>query len=328
MIEHYLERIAQGGRLEFDEACRLAGETPLPVLVEAADRLRRAVHRNAFDLCSIINARSGRCSENCRFCAQSSFHHTDIETYELVDAGRALDQASENEAQGVHRFSLVTAGREVGDRQLEWFGDIYEQLRAATGLSLCASMGFLTAEKARRLKEFGVSRYHCNLEASRGFFPQVCSTHSWQEKVETLRIAREAGLEICSGGIVGMGETLEQRLELAFELRELGVLSIPLNILTPIPQTPFAALQPLSPEEVLTCVAMFRLINPKAVIRMAGGRMLLGGGQYRCFTSGANGAIVGNYLTTAGNTLVEDLRMLQGLGFTLKAIDQDKENGR
>jgi len=239
-----------------------------------------------------------------------SAHHS------LVDSGKALEQARENEACGVHRYSLVTAGRAVSQRALARFGEIYTRLRAGTGLSLCASMGFLTREKAVQLKGFGVVRYHCNLEASRSFFPQVCSSHSWEDKVETLNIARDAGLEICSGGIIGMAETLRQRLELAFELQELGVLSIPLNILTPIPHTPFADLEPLGLTEILTCVAMFRLINPRAVVRMAGGRMLLGDAQYQCFTSGANGAIVGNYLTTAGNTLQGDLQMLQDLGFS------------
>ncbi len=302
--------------LNFQEALLLAATTPPAALFRAADELRRARFHNSFDLCSIVNARAGKCSENCKFCAQSSAYDTAIETYELVDPGKALEQARENEVWGVHRFSLVTAGRMVSERDLVRFGEIYIQLRAETGLSLCASMGFLTRKKALQLKEFGVVRYHCNLEASRSFFPQVCSSHSWEDKVETLNIAREAGLEICSGGIIGMGETLRQRLELAFELQSLGVLSIPLNILTPIPHTPFADLEPLSLEEILTCVAMFRLINPRAVVRMAGGRLLLGHEQYQCFTSGANGAIVGNYLTTVGNSLQEDLRMLEGLGFS------------
>ena len=316
MIEKYLERLLQGYPLEFDEACALATSAPLVALVQAADQIRRRFHKDSFDLCSIINARSGKCSENCKFCAQSACYDTAIDTYELVDSAKAVAQARENEDHGVRRFSLVTAGRTVSLQQLERFGEIYRQLRQGTGMALCASMGFLTADKARRLKGFGVVRYHCNLEASRSFFPQVCSTHSWDEKVETLRIARDAGLEVCSGGIIGMGETFQQRLELAFELRELGVLSIPLNILTPIPNTPFADLKSLSLDEVLSCVAMFRLINPQAVIRMAGGRMQLAAEQYRCFTSGANGAIVGNYLTTAGNTLEEDLQMLRNLGFS------------
>lgn len=327
MMKKYLERLLQGYNLEYEEAFVLAAATPAPMLFQAADELRRRLHHDSFDLCSIINARSGKCTEDCKFCAQSACYETAIDTYELVDAAKAVAQARENEAHGVRRFSLVTAGRTVSDRQLTGFGEIYRQLQDETGLALCASMGFLTAEKARRLKEMGVARYHCNLEASRSFFPQVCSTHSWQEKVETLKTAREAGLELCSGGIIGMGENLRQRLELAFELRELGVLSIPLNILTPIPNTPFADLKPLSLDEVLTCVAMFRLINPKAVIRMAGGRMLLAEEQYRCFTSGANGAIVGNYLTTVGNTLEEDLQMLRALGFAFNAPG-DQDNGR
>ena len=327
MIEIYLEKLQRGYQLNFEEAWQLAISTPATVLYQSADQLRRQLHHDSFDLCSIINARSGKCSEDCKFCAQSACYETAIETYELVDSRMALEQARENEAHGVRRFSLVTAGRTVSDQQLSRFGDIYQQLQASTGLALCASMGFLTADKARRLREFGVGRYHCNLEASRSFFPQVCSTHSWEEKVATLITAREAGLELCSGGIIGMGESLQQRLELAFELRELGVLSIPLNILTPIPNTPFADLKPLSVDEVLTCVAMFRLINPRAVIRMAGGRILLAAEQYRCFTSGANGAIVGNYLTTTGSTLAEDLQMLRNLGFSFKGHEDEEHGG-
>lgn len=327
MIRIYLDKILQGYQLNFKEAWHLAISTPASVLYQSADQLRRQMHQDSFDLCSIINARSGKCSEDCKFCAQSACYETAVETYELVDSSKALEQARENEAHGVHRFSLVTAGRAVSDQQLTRFGDIYRQLQAGTGLALCASMGFLTADKARRLREFGVGRYHCNLETSRSFFPQVCSTHSWEEKVATLRTAREAGLELCSGGIIGMGESLQQRLELAFELRELEVLSIPLNILTPIPNTPFADLQPISVDEVLTCVAMFRLINPRAVIRMAGGRMLLAAEQYRCFTSGANGAIVGNYLTTTGATLAEDLQMLRDLGFSCNGHEVEQDGG-
>ena len=162
-------------------------------------------------------------------------------------------------------------------------------------------MGLLNRDKARRLKEMGVSRYHCNLEASRGFFPRVCTTHTWERKGRPCSLAREAGLSLCSGGIIGMGETMEDRIDLALELRDLEVDSIPINILTPIAGTPLADLPPLGIEEVLTTVALFRLINPEAVIRMAGGRQQLGADQYRCFTAGANGAMVGNYLTTSGS---------------------------
>jgi biotin synthase len=205
----------------------------------------------------------------------------------------------------------------VTEKSLTEFKKIYSDLQKDTDLSLCASMGFLTMDKALKLKEMGVRRYHCNLETSRSFFPNVCTSHTWDEKVATIRIAQSAGLEVCSGGIIGLGESLEQRLELAFELRELGILSVPLNILNPIKDTPFEHLPPLNVSEVLTCVALFRFILPKAIIRLGGGRNLLGDEQHKCFTSGANGSIVGNYLTTLGNSLEEDLDMFRKLGFDI-----------
>ena len=315
VIEKYKNRILAGHKLEFGEALELATTADSAKLYQAADELRRKLHNNSLDLCSIVNAKSGKCSEDCKFCAQSSHYDVEVVTYDTVDVVKAVTLAQENERHGIQRFSLVTAGRSVSEKNLEEFRGIYQQLQDQTQLSLCASMGFLTPEKAQKLKEMGVSRYHCNLETSRSFFPQVCTSHTWDEKVATIKIAREAGLDICSGGIVGLGESLEQRLELAFELGELAILSIPLNILTPIKETPFADIKPLSVAEVLTCVAMFRFINPLAVIRLAGGRNLLGEEQQRCFTAGANGAIVGNYLTTVGNNLTEDMAMFRELGF-------------
>jgi biotin synthase len=315
VIEKYMNRVLAGHDLEFGEALKLAITADPAELYQAADELRQKLHKNSLDLCSIVNAKSGKCSEDCKFCAQSSHYDVEVATYDVVDVVQAVALAKENEQLGVQRFSLVTAGRTVSEKNLEEFRLIYKRLQEETQLSLCASMGFLTPEKALKLKEMGVTRYHCNLETSRSFFPKVCSSHTWDEKVATIKIARGAGLDVCSGGIIGMGESFEQRLELAFELRELGILSIPLNILTPIKETPFADIKPLSVAEVLTCVAMFRFINPLAVIRLAGGRNLLGGEQKRCFAAGANGAIVGNYLTTVGNSLVEDIEMFRSLGF-------------
>ncbi|MFV0435888.1 MAG: biotin synthase BioB [Desulfopila sp.] len=315
MVKRYLQLVQEGGLLGFDQALELAASARADELFRAADLLRRHFHDDHLGICSIVNARSGKCSEDCKFCAQSAWYDVEVETYESVDHELALQLAKENERHGVQRFSLVTAGRSVSDKDLDSFGELYGRLALDTGLRFCASMGMLTREKAEKLKSFGVSRYHCNLEACREFFPRVCTTHSWQEKVDSIRIAQKVGLEVCSGGIIGIGEGLEHRLALAFELRELGVRSIPLNILTPIANTPFANLPPLSTVEVLTCVAMFRFINPRAVIRLAGGRGLLGEEQYRCFTAGANGAIVGNYLTTTGNGLAEDIQMFRSLGF-------------
>ncbi len=325
MIIKALQQILSGKSLEFDEALALVQQSDPTELFQAADELRRKLHNNRLDLCSIVNAKSGKCSEDCRFCAQSSHYDVEVTSYEIVDREKAVFLAKDNEQYGVQRFSLVTAGRTVAEKNLEEFKRIYQQLRQETNLSFCASMGLLTQNKARQLKDMGVTRYHCNLETARSYFPEVCSTHTWDEKVATIRIAQHVGLEVCSGGIIGMGESLAQRLQLAFELRELNILSIPLNILTPIKDTPFAGLAPLSVGEILTCVAMFRFINPKAIIRLAGGRNLLGDQQHRCFTSGANGSIVGNYLTTIGNSLTEDIAMFRSLGFDLHGDSKGKE---
>jgi biotin synthase len=323
VIKIYLDQVLSGRDLRFEEALELVTKADPTELFQAADELRRKLHNNRLDLCSIVNAKSGKCSEDCKFCAQSAHYDVEVASYDLVDIEKAVFLAKENELHGVRRFSLVTAGRTVAEENLEEFKDLYRQLREETNLSLCASMGFLSREKAQQLKDMGVTRYHCNLETARSYFPEVCSTHTWDEKVATIKIAQDVGLEVCSGGIIGMGESLAQRLELAFELRELGILSIPLNILTPIKDTPFADLKPLSVGEVLTCVAMFRFINPRAIIRLAGGRTLLGDEQHRCFTAGANGSIVGNYLTTVGNSLDEDIAMFRSLGFDLAGKEHE-----
>ena len=315
MIEDFTEKILAGGEISFDDALNIATHVESAKLYQEADKLRRTIHNNTLDLCSIVNAKSGVCSEDCNFCAQSSHSNPEVASYDLVNPAEVITLANEHEVGGVQRFSLVTAGREVSEKSLSEFKKIYKQLQDNSQMSFCASMGFLTFDKAMKLKEMGVSRYHCNLETCRSFFPHVCTSHTWDEKVATIKIAQDAGLEVCSGGIIGLGESFEQRLELAFELRELGILSVPLNILNPIKGTPFENLTPLSVAEILTCVAMFRFILPHSVIRLAGGRNLLGDEQGKCFTSGANGSIVGNYLTTLGNKLEEDIEMFKELGF-------------
>jgi biotin synthase len=326
MIKRCLKIIQQGGQLDFEQASALAEQADLEELCQAAGQLSRILHGNHFDLCSIINARSGKCSEDCRYCAQSSRYNTDIDRYEQIDADTALSQARENDAYGIKRLSLVTAGRSLNPEQIESMGEMYQAMEQETDLLFCASMGFLTQETAAQLVEFGVRRYHCNLETCREFFPSICSTHTWEEKVQTLHIARAAGMDLCSGGIIGMGETLSHRLQLAFELRELQVLSIPINILTPIESTPMAAMKPLSLKDVLRCVAMFRFINPQAIIRIAGGRDRFGDEQYQLFSAGANGAIVGNYLTTAGSGVDCDLKEFEKLDFDLSGTSQERRN--
>ena len=308
--------VLAGNMVDRPVAVRLSEQFEQDELWNAADRVRQHYHGSRFALCSIINAKSGRCSEDCRFCAQSGHHHTNIEEYDIIEKETALKIALDNDEHNVHRISLVTSGRSPSDKTLDGLEKLYSDIGDATMMKLCGSMGLLTKEKAQRLKDMGVVRYHCNLEANRSFFPTVCTTHSWEEKVETLKIAKEAGMSVCSGGIIGMGESMEDRIDLALELRELEVDSIPINILTPIAGTPLADLKPLAIDEVLTTIALFRFIYPQAVIRIAGGRQQLGEDQYRCFMAGANGAMVGNYLTTTGNSIDEDLRNFTVMGFS------------
>ncbi|MBV5316891.1 MAG: biotin synthase BioB [Desulfobulbaceae bacterium] len=309
------QTVLEGGHIDRQTALQLLA-SPRQELYRAADAIRRHFLGNQFDLCSIINAKSGNCTENCRFCAQSARHHTGIDTYTAIAEDEALAQAKDNDDHGVHRLSLVTSGRSLSPATVAELTDLYQQMAATTSLLFCASTGLLDQEIADGLYAAGVRRYHCNLEASRDFFPKVCTTHTWEEKVESLELARQTGMSLCSGGIIGMGEAMADRINMAFELRELAVKSIPINILTAIPGTPLAELTPLTPDEVLTTVALFRFINPEAVIRMAGGRQQLGEEQYQCFTAGANGAIVGNFLTTTGSGIAEDLQHLSAMGFT------------
>lgn len=316
-VQQARDAILAGGQIDRPTALHLLGSTKAD-LWQAADSLRRRFLGDHFDLCSIINAKSGNCTENCRFCAQSARHHTGIDAYQVIAEEEAMAQAKDNDDHGVHRISLVTSGRSLSPETVAELSRLYATMAETTSMLFCASAGLLNEAIATGLYEAGVRRYHCNLEASKNYFPRVCTTHTWEEKVETLHLARKTGMSLCSGGIIGMGETMEDRIDMAFELRELGVKSIPINILTPIAGTPLAELPPLSVDEVLTTVALFRLINPEAVIRMAGGRQQLGADQYRCFSAGANGAIVGNYLTTTGSSIAEDLRQLAALGFTFE----------
>jgi len=322
IIQKTYDQLINGEPVDQETARQLVLCPDQQTLASMADEIRSHFMGDLFHLCSIINARSGNCTENCRFCAQSARYKTGVETYEIIDSVQAMTIARDNDDHGVDRLSLVTSGHSVDEKTLQQFSELYKQIEQETGMECCASMGFLDRDRAEQLTDMDVSRYHCNLEANKKYFPQVCSSHSWQDKVETLEIARAAGMSLCSGGIIGMGESMNDRIDLALELRQLGIKSIPINILTPIPGTPLAELQPLSLQEVLTTIAVFRFINPDVVIRMAGGRQQLGADQYRCFAAGANGAIVGNYLTTTGSSIENDLEQLQGMGFSFKRACQ------
>lgn len=307
--------IIQGRRLtRLDDLTPLL-QAGLEDLCAGADQIRKALRGAGYELCTIINARSGRCGEDCTFCAQSCHHQTQAQEYPFLEVEEIVRQGKRDEAAGVQRYSLVTAGRAVTGPELDQALAAYRRLREETGLGLCASFGFQSVEDFRRLKEAGVTRYHANLETSRRNFPNICTTHSYQDKIDNIRRAKQAGLQICSGGIVGLGETWEDRLELALDLAELEVDSIPLNLLTPIPGTPLEGTPPLSVEEVRRIVAVFRYINPTAWIRMAAGRGRFVDGGAILFRSGANSAITGDMLTTTGTNIAQDLDLMKQGGF-------------
>lgn len=312
-LERFQEKALMGG-VSKEEALLLAG-CGLDALRFAADEIRREVCGNGFDLCSIINGKSGRCPEDCKYCAQSAHYETNMEFYGLLGAEEILAAARENKRRGARRFSIVTSGKRLTAKEVEKLCGIYRRIAAECGIPLCASHGLLAGEQFAMLREAGVERYHCNLESSRAYFPNVCTTHSYDDKITAIRRAQEAGLDVCSGGIIGMGETMEDRIDMALTLRELGVGSVPLNILNPVAGTPFGTLRVISGEEAERTAAVFRFILPGAQIRLAGGRINLHDRGRRMLRSGVNAAISGDMLTTAGITPETDRAMVRECGF-------------
>lgn len=319
--EEMKDKILRGKWIGREEALRLA-EEPLEELRQAADEIRRKVCGNGFDLCTIVNAKCGRCSEDCRYCAQSAHYRTACEeSYPLLSTQELLEDARRNAQQGVLRYSMVTSGRRLSEEEVEQACESIRRIRAEVPIEVCVSFGLLDEVQFRKIKAAGASRVHCNLESSARYFPSVCTTHTYEEKIRTLQAAKRAGLSICSGGILGLGETMEDRIDMVLTARELGVKSIPVNLLNPIPGTPYENRVPLDNEEACRCVALFRFLIPDASIRLAGGRGLLGDKGEACFLSGANAAISGDMLTTAGITVETDMELLRSSGFEVKRND-------
>ncbi len=311
------DEIIAGKRLTRENDLHYFADANLNDLCKGADNIRQALCGNHIDLCAIINGRSGRCSENCKFCAQSAHHHTGVEEYDFLDKKTLVEDCKKHAEKGIHRYSIVTAGRTLTGKDLEKACEVYKEMHESCNIKLCASHGLLTREAFLALKASGVEMYHENIETSKRNFPNICTTHRYEDKIEGIRLAHEAGLTVCSGGIIGMGETFEDRVDMALSLSELSVESIPLNALIPIKGTALEGLSKLSEAEILRTVAMFRYLNPTAYIRLAAGRNLMEDSGKKAFLSGANATITGDMLTTSGNNINQDKEMLTSMGFTL-----------
>jgi biotin synthase len=316
-IEQYIQEALNNEGISPSAAQELLKieDSLLPLLFHGACRIRDQFNGREIKLCAIVNAKSGRCPEDCTFCAQSAHHKTQIETYPLMAPEDILRKAREAEAMGAKHFSIVTSGTSVKGKDLEKVLKTLLLLKKETGLYLCGSLGIITQNTADRLKESGLSRYHHNLETAPSYFSEICTTHAYEDDLNTLIHAREAGLEVCSGGIFGLGESPEQRLELAFTLKRAEIDSVALNFLNPVPGTPLQESTPLRPLKLLKSVALFRFILPKKDIRICGGREY-GLRDLHPFVlwAGANGIMIGNYLTTKGRDYRADLQMIQDLG--------------
>lgn len=316
MLESVKAKLLQGIPATIEEALELNRRYSTDELADVADEVRKKWCGDVIDTCSIVNARSGRCSEDCKWCAQSRHHSTSIDEYSFLSAEDTMKAARMNVDAGVRRFSMVTSGRKVSKNDLKVYCATYSELSRNTGLYLCASMGLLNKDELQMLHDAGVKRYHCNLETSSRYFPSLCSTHTHEEKLRTIKAAREAGMEICCGGIIGMGEDMEDRLMLAQEAREAGAVSIPINILNPIKGTALQDTPLISEDEIIRSVALMRFIAPKLTLRFAGGRMRLSKkSMERILRGGMNGALVGDMLTTVGNAIAEDKEMFKATGY-------------
>ena len=296
-VNELKDKVLNDYKITKEDAMNLI-DVPLEDLTSAANEIRKSFCGNKFDACMLINVKSGRCSENCKFCAQSNHYDTDIETYPLLSKDELKERSLAIYNSGFKRISYVASGRKVTQKDFEIMSELIEELKEENSdIKICVSLGLLTKDQISTLNEVGVDRIHNNLESSRNYFKEICTTHSYDEKLDTIEMIHDENVMICSGGIFGMGENFEDRIDLALQLRENNEI--------------------LSNDETCRIIAIFRFINPDAFIRMAGGRALLGDNGRKAFESGANAGILGNMLTTQGVELDNDLKLLEELGFEI-----------
>ena len=322
-ILHVGDKVLGGEKISMKDLLPLVGAKGPDILdlAAVANRVREEFNGNEIDLCSLLNAKSGKCSEDCAFCAQSAHYKTEAPIYPMMDMNRIVEEAKGAQRKGTGRFCLITSGRELNDREFETILNALDRIRRETTLDLDCSLGTLSEERAESLKKVGVTRYNHNIETAESHFPEICSTHSFRDRIKTIEVLKEQGFSICCGGIIGLGESPQQRLELAFSLRQLGIDCIPFNILNPRPGTPLEHSESLSPMEIIKTISLFRLVLPKGTIKIAGGREAnLRDLQSLALLAGANGLIVGNYLTTPGRNAEDDLTMIRDLGFSIGEV--------
>ncbi len=318
MIKHIEKKILKGNHLSREEAFYIAKISGAEIfeLFVSANIIRNNFRGNKVGICSIVNAKSGACPEDCSFCVQSSKSKAGIKVYPLIDRKIVIKQAKKAKNSGAKRFSIVTSGRKVSDRDLSAIADMISEIREI-GLFPCVSLGLLKEKELAVLKSAGLGRYHHNLETSEMFFPKICSTHSYTDKIKTIDAVKSTGISICSGGIFGMGETWQDRINMAFMLKELDVDSIPINFLIPIKGTALGYREFLHPFEALKIISLYRFILPQKEIRICGGRMqILGEFNSMVFLAGADSLLTGNYLTTSGRSYEDDLKLIRLYGLT------------
>ncbi|MCI1960076.1 MAG: biotin synthase BioB [Clostridia bacterium] len=317
VINECILKIQNGKNILKSDALCLYKED-LDELLSAANQIKNE-YCNKFDMCSLINAKSGNCSENCKFCAQSAFYKSKYakEGYSLLSKEKIFDGAKYNFEKGVKRFAIVTSGRALNDEEVDCVCEAVRFIKSKINMKICVSGGLMNYNQFCRLKDSGVTGIHNNLESSESFFKTMCSTHTRNDKIEAIKAAQKAGLKICCGGIIGLGESIEDRIDMVINIRELGIKSIPVNILEPISGTPCENNKPLTEEEILRTVAVFRFLVPDSFIRMAGGRSKLSDYGEKCFKSGANAAITGDMLTTCGISIEKDFEIVKNCGYQM-----------
>jgi biotin synthase len=319
-IDSCMKKVVNGNSISLEEAERLISTNNVIKLADCANFITKKFNEESVDVESLINAKSGNCPEDCSFCAQSTFYETGITKYPLLPDKTIIEKAREAKIHGAASFCLVCAYREPSENDFEKICRVIEKLRKEVQLDINVSLGFMTQERAQRLKSLGVKRYNHNLETSESFFSKICKTHDFSDRIKTARIVKSAGLELCCGGIIGMGETTRQRIELAFSISSLEPDEVPINILIPRKGTPKQLDNcSIHPIDIISTIAVWRFIMPRTILKIAGGREIyFSDGGKLALQAGANGIITGGYLTTNGNAPNKDIQMIQGIGLNTR----------